>query len=389
MKSIFYLALRYILFHRGKSAVLVLCMSLTVFAPLSVHLLIQEYDKRLLHRAAATPLVLGPKGNRFDIVLQALYFRRNRLEPVEYGVVTEVLEEGSALALPVHCRYTARDVPIVGTDMEYFRFRKLRCAVGRYPQILGEVVLGAEAAKSLGLGPGDTVLSDQRSLYDISRTLPLRLHVVGTLEATASADDFAMFTDVKTTWVIAGLGHGHQDLAATEGSEEILETDGKTIIANASLRPYIEITPETLDSFHFHGDMAEFPVSAVVMVPVSNRERTILTTRYNASSRYQVLVPTAVLEELMGIVFKVRRFYDANFLLIALSTILFLTLVVLLSLRLRRNERRTLQKIGGSRWTLFCMQGAEYAILAGVSAALALVAGFVLILLAPGVAQVL
>ena len=61
----------------------------------------------------------------------------------------------------------------------------------------------------------------------------------------------------------------------------------------------------------------------------------------------------------MGIVFRVKRFFDASALMIGVSTLLLLGLVVLLSLRLREGEMQTMFKIGCSRRTIVLLQVGE------------------------------
>ena len=51
-----------------------------------------------------------------------------------------------------------------------------------------------------------------RSCWDLAGDYPLKMKVVGILAASNSADDGAVFVDLKTQWVIEGFGHGHQDL---------------------------------------------------------------------------------------------------------------------------------------------------------------------------------
>ena len=64
----------------------------------------------------------------------------------------------------------------------------------------------------------------------------------------------------------------------------------------------------------------------------------------------QLLVPKQVVAETLDLVFRVKRFFDAQALLVGVATTLLLALVVLLSLRLRRGEMETMFKIG-------CAQG--------------------------------
>ena len=102
-----------------------------------------------------------------------------------------------------------------------------------------------------------------------------------------------------------------------------------------------------------------------------------------------MLVPTEVVEELLGVVFRVKRFFDASFALVLLAALAFLALIVSLSLRLRRNERQTLFKMGCSRGTIAWMQFAEIAVVGIGALLLAGIGAGLLVALAPDLAKML
>jgi hypothetical protein len=58
-----------------------------------------------------------------------------------------------------------------------------------------------------------------------------------------------------------------------------MSRDQDRIVANASLVQYNEITPENADSFHFHGDLSDYPLSAVLVVPNDTKSGVILQGR--------------------------------------------------------------------------------------------------------------
>jgi len=93
------------------------------------------------------------------------------------------------------------------------------------------------------------------------------MSITGVLERTDSPDDEAVFVDVKTAWVIAGLAHGHQDLSKPQASSQVLKKEDGVIVGNAAVVQYNEIAPDNIDSFHFHGDPSGFPLTAVIAVP--------------------------------------------------------------------------------------------------------------------------
>ncbi|NIR60600.1 MAG: hypothetical protein GWO02_14360, partial [Gammaproteobacteria bacterium] len=122
-----------------------------------------------------------------------------------------------------------------------------------------------------------------------------------------------MFVDLKTAWVIAGLGHGHADLGGAESAEAVLRTesgpDGERIVANASVKEYNEITPENAASFHFHGDVSSYPITAVLVIPPDEKSRALLMGRYTGpEEKVQILRPIGVIDDLLGTVFTVRGY---------------------------------------------------------------------------------
>jgi putative ABC transport system permease protein len=385
MKGVLLLTWRYLSYHRAKTSIMVAALTITLFLPMALHVAIGYYENDLAARAESTPLLIGATGNRYDLVLKSLYFSAETPAPVSMAILQDVRESGFADPIPLHIRFTASDKPLVGTSIDYFHFRQLRAQAGTLPLQLGDCVLGAQAAAELGLAPGDRLLSDQSSLYDIASIYPLRMQVTGVLAPSGTPDDHAIFADIKTTWIIEGIGHGHNDLAAGQ----ILESQPGRVVGNAAVHEYSEITAANLDSFHFHGAPEHFPVTAVLALPHSAKASTMLRARYHVRAGEQLLVPSAVISELMRIVFRIKRFFDANFALVSLSTVLFLALVILLSLRLRQREMATMFRIGCARLTVLRLQAAETLIILLVSASLALGLAGILRLAAPRLVMLL
>jgi putative ABC transport system permease protein len=259
----------------------------------------------------------------------------------------------------------------VGTSPEYYGLRGLAAASGTLPLRLGEAALGAEAARATGLGVGGRLLTDEGGLFEFGLKQPLKLRIVGVLAERGTPDDRAVFVDVKTCWVLDGVGHGHRE-AKDLPPEQILKHDpnGGAVLAPPVVEAQ-EITPENAESFHFHGAADEFPLTSFLVLPRDERAGTILKGRFRVSTTAQVLEPIQVVEELLGLVFQVKRFFDANVLLVSVATALLLGLVFLLTLRVRRRELETLAKIGATRATIVRILATEWAVLllAGVGLA--------------------
>ena len=75
--------------------------------------------------------------------------------------------------------------------------------------------------------------------------------------------------------------------------------------------------------------------------------------------------------ETLDLVFRVKRFFDAQSLLVGVAMALLLALVVLLSLRLRRGEMETMFKLGCGRRMIFWLQATEIAMVLAAGVAVA------------------
>ncbi len=369
MKGIFHLAWKYVLFHKLKSLILIACIVLTAILPIAIKLMVWQFNQKIVARAESTPAVIGAKGSDLDLTLSTLYFKTGSVDTIPYAEVAKARQDNLALAIPIHSMFTALNHPLVGTSLEYFDFRGLSPKSGVLFTTIGDCVLGSKVAAALGVGPGDQIISDRDNVLDLAGQSPLKLTVAGVLNESRTPDDWVVFVDLKTAWVIQGLGHGHQDLTKEKSDSPILisRDDGK-IVANKGVASYIEITPENIDSFHFHGNMDDFPITSIIAVAGDVKNETILQGRYDSgSAKVQFARPAVVVRELMSMVFRVNQFFNANAILIAISTALLLVLVVLLSLRLRKREMETMFKLGCSRGTIAMLQVGEMGIIFGVA----------------------
>ena len=278
--------------------------------------------------------------------------------------VDQLLDTGLADPIPVYTRYQARRFPIVGTTIDYMDFRSLELAAGRQMALLGECVLGATVAEALGLQPGDSLLSSPETVFDLAGIYPLKMKVVGVLARSHTPDDLAVFTDLKTTWVIEGLVHGHQDVSQVRDETLIMQRSEEGVVASPKLFQYNEITADNMDSFHFHGDAGEYPVTAVIALPHDVKSSTLLRGRYlQDTAVHQIVLPEKVIDGLLQNIFRIKNVMDAVIVIVGAATLLALVLVFSLSLRLRQRELHTIFKLGCSRMTITYLLAAEILII--------------------------
>ncbi len=365
----FFLAYHYLRASRLRSAVMVFATSVCVFLPAFTFLAAAQIESQLTARGDSSPVLVGYKGNEFDLTMSSLYFKGTVDDPLPYALVGELRETGYGVPVPLYIRYSAAGIPLVGTSLAYFEQRGLTLSDGRLPAMLGEVVIGATAATEYHVVAGDRLMTDHRNLYNLAEAYPLVLSVVGVLAPTGTVDDHALFADVKTTWTLEGKIHGHTEVqekdAINTGAEE------ENLEASAALFIFNEITADNVGTYHFHGTQDDAPLTAVLVFPSDHRALSKLMGDYALSPTYQAVRPTEVVETILDIVLRVRDAIQAYFALILVSTAAFFGLVMVLSMRLRASEVQLMQRIGCSRGAISLIVGAEVTLIVAASCAVA------------------
>jgi putative ABC transport system permease protein len=291
-----------------------------------------------------------------ELVLQSVYFDKPSGEVMRFEQLRRVEKQQLARVIPLHTGFTARNGQVVGTTMEYFRARDSRLSSGRWWDMLGECLVGANLADRLGIRIGDRIPVSSSSAFLLGDA-PLRLRVVGLLATTETPDDEAIFTDLETCWVVAGLGHGHT-AGAKHGTSEA--------------RPYTDITKENAGSFHFHGDRGKFPITAMLVIPTDEKAKTILLGQYfSPEETVQIVRPREVIDSLLAKVVMVQSYLLATIALISLVTLVMVGLVIALSIRLRRSEMITMWKMGCARHKIASILGCQIAVVLLASITLA------------------
>lgn len=371
MRDILYIAWRYLSHNRVKTAVLIACITIILALPIALEIILNQSEKQLMSRAEKTPLIVGAKGSALDLCMNSLYFDDELPDFIKMDAAREVSKSGLAQPVAVYIRFHARGFPIVGTEPDYFEYRDLRVAEGRNFGLLGECVIGSTVAEQLRLAVDSFIISSPESLFNIAGVYPLKMKITGVLAPSYTSDDLGIFTDLKTCWIIEGLGHGHQDLQLIKDPTLIYSRNDTVVTATAKLFHYNEITPDNMESFHFHGDVSGYPITAVLVFPQDVKSGTILMGRYlSDDQQYQILKPTEVIEGLLQNIFRIRNVLDAVIAIVGITTLLAMVLVFTLSLRLRRREIQTIFKLGCSKGTIARLLLAEIGFIVLISVVL-------------------
>lgn len=348
MNGLLALSWKHARFHRVRTVLLVLSLGLGLSIPLATRWITADLQQMLTRRAQSTPVLVGSPGSRVDLVLGGLYFHAQGLQTIPYGLIEKVSQDQLVEPLPLHLLHSANSFPVVGTSLDYFSKRNLMLQSGTLPRRLGDCLLGSEVARQLNLQPGDRLLSDAKGFLNPAGDLPLKMRITGILSASHSPDDQAVFVDIKTAWLMDGIGHGHVKQSQTD-KEQILNQNDQAVTLGANVQNYMEVTDDNLNSFHFHGDKSKFPLTAILVFPTGTREGILWEGRFQNQSEILIVHPLKVVQELISLLINIRRIIDA--VVIALGTVMLILLLLLggLSLQLRKQEMETFHAMGASR----------------------------------------
>ena len=395
MKGLRLLAWRHLTYHKARTALLIGCLALAGFLPSATTALTDAYQVNLAARGESTPFLVGARGSRFDLTLNALYFRRAELDVFHWGELEGLRDDKNFSVIPLHLQHTARDYPICGTTVEYFELHHLQATSGTAPLLLGDVMLGASVGRALILSVGDALFSDPKELYDIAKPPALKMHVCGVLAETGGPDDDAVFVDIQTAWILDGLAHGH-DAAESIDSKLVLGETAEQVVVSQAVMEYREVTADNLDSFHSHLDPNARPLQGAIVMPARGiseadwvKASTMAKARFHQSRVLQFVSPRVVLSDLMSFVFRLKTFFDAFSGVLLVVTGLLTALVLVLSAKLRAREMATLHRIGCSKGATLKLHLYELVFVVSIAAAFALVGVQIALKLLPNFVQAL
>lgn len=367
MRDSFYLAWQYLRRNKWTTSLLIASLTLIFFLPAALLIVVDDAANHLRSRAVSTPLIVGARGSPLELVLATLYFDEPTPRIMRLAELDRLNQRARGVATPMHTGLRTGDTPIVGASSDYFQLRNLQLERGRALEILGECLVGRQVAQHFDLDVGSKLPVSSGKAFAL-QDAPLRLRVAGVLAPTESPDDHAIFVDLKTVWILLGLGHGHAPRAkhGTSAADE-----------------YTDITRENQGSFHFHGDQSKFPLTAIIVQPADAKDRAMVLGDYLApEDSAQVVRPNEVMDALLAKVLTVRTYVTAIVALASTVTLGVVGLVVALSIRLRRGEIVTMTKLGCSRFAVAQILGSQVAIMLGIS--LLAAAGFTMLAAAYG-----
>jgi len=208
--------------------------------------------------------------------------------------------------------------------------------------------------------------------------------VTGVLPPTGTPDDGVLFVDLRTMWSIRGLGHRHDDPAASASPGALIGQDGERKIAGEALPIERKATAGIAADFHFHGDPATFPIDAALVYPADAKAQAILLGRFTGKDEtLQLARPDQFIERVLERIFGVGRVLGAVAVATAALVLLVAALAFALSIRLRADELALMRRLGASRGRVAVFLATEATMLLAIALAITAACALAAPLLAP------
>ena len=364
--SIFHIAWRLVLSRSLHHGVTALVLALGLGLMLATVAVGDAARGAVSAMAARYPLVVGPSGGAVPLVLGSL----TRLQDLEAGVEADVYnlllaDPRVEVAVPLLAGHAVCGHALMGTSAAWFEPRE------RFPLVDGrlfeedalEVVLGASAAESLGLGVGDEVTIEHQ--HAGAPTEPGRLKVVGVLASTHSDTDDTLFCPIHAIFH-SHEAHAHEREHGSGGARHHDYEHGH-------------------QDHHQQGHVHARAVSSILVRPVDDDALLSLQEQLDQDARLEVALTGQTLRRIAEQLAGGGRLLGMLVGGVVLVTFLSLLLAVYGSSLMQSREVAVLRVLGARRLQVLLIVSSAtlMVVLAGAGAALGV--GWVLAALAEGV----
>jgi putative ABC transport system permease protein len=211
------MALRHLAHRRLATSISVLAIALSLVFVAGVATVDFALKKTAVEGAIRYPLIVGPSGSSgVQLILSTLFHIDKPAGTLPSQVHEELSHDPRVIrAYPVAVADTYMNVRIVGTDQRFLDDLGVGAAAGSLSLAdVGDAVLGADAARRLGL----TVGARFEGQHGMVGSADAHVHdeagyeVVGVLRDTGGPEDGVIYTHVRTVWAMHDEGaHGHED----------------------------------------------------------------------------------------------------------------------------------------------------------------------------------
>ena len=340
-----------------------------------VVMLSQGIQAGLVKATEPFDLIVGAKGSPYQLVLNTVFLQDSPVGNISHAEYEKIAENSMVeAAVPLGFGDSFRGHRIVGAGTGIFAhaIKKgqpawLQMSEGKPFDAPFEAVLGAKAAKDLGLKVGDTFVSVHGTVEtNAEQHAHSPYTVVGILKPVEGPYDQAILVSIESIWKVHEHGHEAADDKMAAAAPVKAEAQGGG-------QEDEDHDHDALAEEHGHSH-AEGAVTAVMLKPKGYAEAMRLYQQYQKDAAIQLLFPAQVIVRLfsfMGQGEQVLSMIAWSVLAMAICTV---ALSVYWSSLSRVREKVILRVLGAKTGDLFMIVFTEGAILS-ITATLAGLAG--------------
>ena len=208
-------ALKNLAVKRAKVVLIVISIVISASVALLAYNVSCQVDDGMKSTAAYYDMIIGPSGSATQLAMNTMFFTDQPLGTISYEYLEELrADDRINEAIPFTMGDSYNGARIVGTDAAFLKGKSLR--KGELFDGAFEAVVGAEVAKKYGISVGDQLITSHGLSEGGHSHESTPLSVVGILDATMTAYDNVIFTEVETVWST----HGHGEHEEHEEHEE-------------------------------------------------------------------------------------------------------------------------------------------------------------------------
>lgn len=198
-------------------------LALSVAALVVLLIASAQLGERLERNSQGIDLVVGAKGSPLQLILSSIYQMDRPTGNIPLSSLQSLRRDpGVARVIPLALGDAFRGYRIVGTEPGYLALYKAEIAAGRMFAGEGDCVIGAEAARALGLTVGQRFIGghgmgeDDGGLGAEHEANPFTVTAI--LKPTGTVADRLIITSIDTIWHMHGI-EASQDSAAAADPE--------------------------------------------------------------------------------------------------------------------------------------------------------------------------
>lgn len=337
--------------------VLVVAMAITLMVTAS--LLSGGIHNGLVRATEPFDLIVGAKGSPNQLVLNTVFLQDSPIGNVEHSVYEKLAANPLvSAAIPLAFGDSYKGYRIIGAGKEIFQHQIktgqptwFQLAAGKPFEKPYEAVIGAKAARDLGLTIGD----EFKSVHGLipggeAHTKPYQ--VVGILQSVQGPYDQAIVVLIDSIWE-AHAKHDHRPAIAA-GTEH--EKDGE-------------------DEEHEEHEEHNHAVTAILVKPNGYGEAMRLYQQFQNERVAQMVFPAQVIVMLFALLGQGEEALKLIAYAIIVMGLVIMALSLYWSALSRARERAILRALGASAYDVFAIIFAEGGILAATGVALGSIAG--------------